>query len=98
VVAYGFTARAALKAVQSARARGLPVGLLRPITLWPFDKSLFSKYAQEEQRFLVPEMNMGQFAELLRSAVRGNSVNSLTQVNGETITPAAILAAIEEAF
>jgi 2-oxoglutarate/2-oxoacid ferredoxin oxidoreductase subunit alpha len=98
VVSYGFTARAALKAVKTARARGLPVGLLRPIALWPFDQALFSNYAGEGRRFLVPEMNLGQFAELLRSATGGNRVRSLTQVNGETILPAAILAAIEEAF
>jgi 2-oxoglutarate ferredoxin oxidoreductase subunit alpha len=98
VVAYGFTARAALKAVKLARARGLPVGLLRPVTLWPFDKSMFAKHAGDGQRFLVPEMNLGQYADLLRSAVGKNSVHSLTQVNGETIAPAAILAAIEEAF
>jgi 2-oxoglutarate/2-oxoacid ferredoxin oxidoreductase subunit alpha len=94
VIAYGITARAALKAVQLARARGLPVGLLRPITLWPFDKSLFSSYAG--RRFLVPEMNMGQYADLVRGAVAGSRVDSLAQVNGETITPTTILAAIEE--
>jgi 2-oxoglutarate ferredoxin oxidoreductase subunit alpha len=98
VVAYGFTARAALKAVKSARAQGISVGLLRPVTLWPFDKALFAKYAGEGRRFLVPEMNLGQFAELLRTVVGGNPVDSLTQVNGKTITPASILAAIEEAF
>jgi len=98
VVAYGFTARAALKAVKSARARGLPVGLLRPVTLWPFDRSLFAKYAGEKRRFLIPEMNMGQFADLVRSSIGGNRVDSLTQVNGDTIAPSAILAAIEEAF
>ena len=96
VVAYGFTARAALKAVKLARARGRSVGLLRPITLWPFDKSLFTQYAG--RRFLVPEMNMGQYAELVRAAVAGSRVDSLTQVNGETITPATILEAIEEAI
>jgi 2-oxoglutarate/2-oxoacid ferredoxin oxidoreductase subunit alpha len=98
VVAYGFTARAALKAVKSAQARGLPVGFLRPVALWPFDKSLFTKYAEEGRRFLVPEMNLGQYAELLRSAAGGDCVQSLTQVNGETISPATILAALEEAF
>jgi 2-oxoglutarate ferredoxin oxidoreductase subunit alpha len=98
VVAYGFTARAALKAVKTARSHGLPVGLLRPITIWPFDRPLFAHYAGERRRFLVPEMNLGQVAEIVRSAVGGSRVDSLTQVNGETITPAGILAAIKEAF
>jgi len=95
VVAYGFTARAALKAVKSARLRGLPVGFLRPVTLWPFDKSLLAGYAGEGRRFLVPEMNLGQYAELVRSAVGENRVDSLTQINGQTITPSAVLKAIE---
>jgi len=96
IIAYGFTARAALRAAKIARDRGRRVGLLRPITLWPFDKSVFEPYAG--RRFLVPEMNMGQYAELVRSAVAGSRVDSLTQVNGVTITPGTILAAIEEAF
>jgi 2-oxoglutarate/2-oxoacid ferredoxin oxidoreductase subunit alpha len=98
VVAYGFTARAALKAVQSARARGLAVGLLRPVTLWPLDHPLFEKFAGKRRRFLVPEMNLGQFAGLLRSVVGESPVLSQMKVNGETFTPAEILAAIEEAF
>jgi 2-oxoglutarate ferredoxin oxidoreductase subunit alpha len=98
VVAYGITARAALKAVTDARARGLPAGLLRPVTVWPFDGSLYRKYAAEGRRFLVPEMNLGQFAGLVRSAAGNDCVRSLTQVNGETIPPAAILEAVEEAF
>jgi pyruvate/2-oxoacid:ferredoxin oxidoreductase alpha subunit len=59
---------------------------------------MFATFAGEGRRFLVPEMNLGQYAGLLRSAAGGSRVESLTQVNGETITPAAILAAIEEAF
>ncbi|RJR44917.1 MAG: hypothetical protein C4576_12660 [Desulfobacteraceae bacterium] len=98
VVAYGFTARAALKAVRLARNKGLPVGLLRPVTIWPFDRFLFAGAAGRGKRFLVPEMNLGQMTELVRSAAGGGRVDSLTQVNGETIEPAAILSAIEEAF
>ena len=98
VVAYGFTARAALKAVKIARTQGLPAGLLRLVTIWPFDRALFARHAGEGRRFLVPEMNLGQVADLVRSAAGGRRVDSLTQVNGETIEPAAVLAAIEEAF
>jgi 2-oxoglutarate ferredoxin oxidoreductase subunit alpha len=96
VVAYGFTARSALRAVKLARAKGLEVGLLRLVTLWPFDSAPFVELASAGAHFLVPEMNLGQVAELVRAAAGGSRVDSLTQVNGTTISPATILAAIEE--
>jgi 2-oxoglutarate/2-oxoacid ferredoxin oxidoreductase subunit alpha len=96
VVAYGFTARAALKAVRVAREEGLPVGLLRLVTIWPFDYRLFPPLASAGCRFLVPEMNMGQLSHLVRSSVGEEKVLSLTQTNGTTITPGRILTAIRE--
>jgi len=97
VVAYGFTARSALRAVTLARAQGLKTGLLRLITIWPFDRDLFGGLSKKNVPFLVPEMNLGQVAELVKAVVGQDRVTSLTQVNGTTITPAKILAAIEEA-
>jgi 2-oxoglutarate ferredoxin oxidoreductase subunit alpha len=96
VVAYGFTARSALGAVRQARERGLKAGLLRLITIWPFDDQLISRVAGAVRGFLVPEMNLGQVDGLVRSAAGGAPVRSLTQVNGSTISPAAILAALGE--
>lgn len=96
VVAYGFTARSALRAVRQARQEGMAVGLLRLITIWPFDGELISRVAQEARGFLVPEMNLGQVDGLVRSAAGDTPVKSLTQVNGSTISPASILAALGE--
>ncbi len=98
VVAYGFTARAALRAVRKARAQGLAVGLLRLVTIWPFNEEAISRLAQQGIRFLVPEMNLGQVAGLVKSAALGMDVRSLAQANGSTIEPAAIYAAIREAL
>ena len=96
VVAYGFTARAALRAVRLARADGLKVGLLRLITIWPFPDWLIAE--TPGARFLVPEMNLGQVAGMVRAAAGGRETLGLTQVNGTTISPASILTAIKEAL
>jgi 2-oxoglutarate ferredoxin oxidoreductase subunit alpha len=98
VVAYGFTARAALRAVRQARQRGIRAGLLRLITIWPFHEALISGLAEPGRRFLAPEMNLGQVAGLVRAAAGGCETLSFTQVNGSTISPATLLAAIEEAM
>ncbi len=98
VVAYGFTARSALHAVKLARQAGLPVGMLRLITLWPFCREIVEEIAARVVQFLVPEMNLGQVADLVRAASSGRRVEALSQVNGKTIAPASILEAIEGMF
>jgi 2-oxoglutarate ferredoxin oxidoreductase subunit alpha len=96
VVAYGFTARAALRAVRLAREAGRKVGLLRLITIWPFNDALISGLAKPGVSFLVPEMNLGQVYSLVRAAAGGCQVKNLSQVNGVTISPKSILSALEE--
>lgn len=62
VVAFGCTARSARHAVAQARAEGLKCGLLRPITVWPFPEARIREIidAGKVQRFIVPEVNLGQ--------------------------------------
>jgi 2-oxoglutarate ferredoxin oxidoreductase subunit alpha len=60
VIAYGFTARSALKAVQTARANGQKVGLIRLKTIWPFPETLFNELPKTVKKIFVPEMNQGQ--------------------------------------
>ena len=96
VVAYGFTARAALRAVRQAREAGRKAGLLRLLTIWPFNDGLISGLAKPGVSFLVPEMNLGQVYSLVRAAAGGCLVRSLSQVNGTTIAPKSILSALEE--
>jgi 2-oxoglutarate ferredoxin oxidoreductase subunit alpha len=95
VVANGFTARSALRAVKLARQAGLLVGMLRLITIWPFCREIVEEIAARDVRFLVPEMNLGQVADMVRAASSGRPVEALGQVNGKTIAPASILQAIE---
>lgn len=96
VVAYGFTARAALRAVRQAREQGVKAGLLRLVTVWPFHQRLIAELAERGANFLVPEMNLGQVELLVRAAAQGRPVMPLHQVNGATIAPQAVLAALKE--
>ena len=71
VVAFGIAARIAKGAIKNARTGGLKVGLLRPITLWPFPFFKIQELAQKTKHFLVFEMNMGQMLEDVRLALGG---------------------------
>lgn len=71
VVAFGTSARLIRPAIEAARADGLRVGLIRPITLWPFPSRLVADVAERVSTFLVVEMNMGQMLEDVRLAVNG---------------------------
>ncbi len=71
VVAYGTTARIALTAVRRARAEGIKVGLIRPITLWPFPTEAIANAAKTVKHFLTVEMSMGQMVQDVRLAVDG---------------------------
>lgn len=63
VTGYGISGRIAKAAVRQARRKGLPVGFIRPITLWPFPKAVYRKAAQTAKQMLVVEMSHGQMIE-----------------------------------
>jgi len=71
VVGFGAAGRVALSAVRAARAEGVPVGLLRPITLNPFPGGIIEELSQQVDAMLVVEMNAGQMLEDVRLAVSG---------------------------
>jgi len=68
IAAYGITARVAKGALNLARAKGMKVGLIRPITLWPFPDEAFRELAESAAKFLVVEMSNGQFIEDVKLA------------------------------
>jgi 2-oxoglutarate ferredoxin oxidoreductase subunit alpha len=72
-LAFGTAARVARSVVYTARQEGLKVGLLRPITLYPFPQRPIQELAQKGVRFLVLEMNLGQMLEDCRLAVNGST-------------------------
>jgi 2-oxoglutarate ferredoxin oxidoreductase subunit alpha len=71
IVAYGLAARVAHRAVEIAREKGIRVGLLRPITLWPFPTVKIRELASKVMGMLVVEMNAGQMIEDVRLSVEG---------------------------
>jgi 2-oxoglutarate ferredoxin oxidoreductase subunit alpha len=71
VVAFGTAGRIAQSAIRQAREEGLKVGLLRPISLYPFPSEAITKIATKVKRILVVEMNGGQMVEDVRLAVEG---------------------------
>jgi 2-oxoglutarate ferredoxin oxidoreductase subunit alpha len=85
-VTYGFTARSGLYAVKQLRKGGIPVGMIRLQTLWPFPEGMVAEASQRVQRLLVPEMNMGQVEGEVRK-VAHCPVEGFHQVNGEIIHP-----------
>jgi 2-oxoglutarate ferredoxin oxidoreductase subunit alpha len=97
VIAYGICARGAKAAVLAARAEGIKVGLLRPITLWPFPTEAVSKLTQRVKRILVVEMNYGQLVREVKCANRGCAeVNFLGEDVGQLIRPEVILSEIRK--
>jgi len=96
LIAYGITARACEDAIEEARAKGLKVGMLRPITIWPFPEDVILRWAERVKTLIVPEMNRGQMIHPIREAVAGKcEVRSLSKIGGEIHTPGEILAALE---
>jgi len=95
VVAYGATARAARQALKIARARfGRKVGLLRLKTLWPFPEQALERVAENAQRIVVAEMNLGQIALEVERVVGRRKVLRVGRADGQMGTPDQIVDAI----
>jgi len=71
VAAYGTVARIIKNVIKMAEKEGIKVGLIRPITLWPFPVAAFEKYSEVPKAFLSVELNAGQMVEDVRLAVNG---------------------------
>ena len=97
VVAFGITARVAKNAINEARAKGVKVGMIRPITLWPFPKKPLLAAADKCKAFICVEMNMGQMMEDVELAIRCKKpVYLCNRVGGMIPSPEEVLAKIEE--
>ena len=96
LVAYGSVARIAKASMEAARAKGLKVGLIRPITLWPFPDKVIEEAALNVKKFLVIEMSAGQMVEDVRLAVNGKTaVDFYGRMGGGVPTEEEILKHIE---
>jgi 2-oxoglutarate ferredoxin oxidoreductase subunit alpha len=95
VVAYGSTARSAQRAISMARARyGRKVGLLRLKTLWPFPEAVLERAAENVQRVVVAEMNLGQIALEVERLVGRSKVVRVGRADGQVVPPEQILDAM----
>jgi 2-oxoglutarate ferredoxin oxidoreductase subunit alpha len=97
LIAFGSSARICQKAIEIARAQGLKLGLLRPITLWPFPKAIVAAYADKVKGMLSVELNAGQMVEDVRLVVNGKiKVEHFGRLGGIVFTPDEIVHAVKE--
>lgn len=96
IVAYGASARVARSAVNKAREQGYKVGLIRPITLWPFPVQALKKAAATAKSFLVVEMSMGQMVDDVKLAIDCRvPVHFYGRTGGMIPTPNQVLEDVE---
>ncbi len=98
VVAFGIASRVAKNAVVAARAEGIKVGLIRPITLWPFPTKALRKAADQVKSFISVELNMGQMIEDVKLATQcKRPVTLCNRAGGMIPSPEQVLDAIRQA-
>ena len=98
IVAFGSVARICLKAIEDARAAGIKVGLLRPITLWPFPSKRIGELAAKMRGILTVELNAGQMIEDVRLAAPASDVFHFGRMGGMVPNPEEVLTALKQHF
>mgnify|MGYP004643321283 FL=1 len=97
IVAYGAAARVAKNAVLAAREQGIRVGIVRPITLWPFPEDTLKKVSATAKAFLSVELSMGQMIEDVKLAIDcSRPVYLCNRTGGMVMKPDEVLAKIKE--
>ena len=97
MVAFGSCARIAQKAMDDARAQGIKVGLLRPITLWPFPSKQIAERAKQVKGILSVEINAGQMIEDIKLAVNCSvPVQHFGRLGGIVPDPDEVVNALKE--
>lgn len=99
VIAFGIAARIAKGAIKRLREEGVKVGLLRPITLWPFPYRVIKDFSKKVKHFFVFEMNMGQMLEDVKLGLEGNAeVHFYGRPGGVILTPLEIARVISSQY
>ena len=97
MVAFGSVARICAKARELAQEKGIKVGIVRPITLWPFPKKAINEAAKGKKGILVVELNAGQMIEDVRLAVHDAlPVEHFGRMGGIIPSPTEIVEALEQ--
>ena len=95
VFAYGVSAKSAKFAVKELRSKGIKVGLLRPLTIWPFPDDAVLEMAKKVKTIIVPEMNLGQIVNEVQRASKGQcEIRGIFRVDTDPIHPKQIMNAI----
>jgi 2-oxoglutarate ferredoxin oxidoreductase subunit alpha len=97
IIAYGASSRPALGALELARKNGLPVGMLRLITVWPFPRTQVAEIGKQFRKIVVPEMCLGQLSREIERFVPC-PVIPVTKIGGISHTVAEIYQVVEEAL
>lgn len=105
IFAAGITSRAAKEAVVMARKKGIKVGLMRPLTIWPFPDAVVKKFLGDKKAIIVPELNEGQLSLELKRVMGGiwnyetrktKNIVEIHKTDGQLIKPDKILQTIME--
>ena len=98
IAAFGIAARVSKNAINEARKQGIKVGMIRPITLWPFPKEVFRRAADKVNSFISVELSMGQMIEDVRLATECKKpVTLCNRAGGMIPSPDQVLEAIKKA-
>ena len=98
IVAFGIAARVSQNAIVEARKQGIKVGMIRPITLWPFPKKPLLAAADKVKSFISVELSMGQMIEDVKLATECKKpVTLCNRVGGMIVTPEQVLEEIKKA-
>jgi len=96
-VAYGTTSRIVKTAIKQAAAKGIKVGMIRPITLWPYPYAIYKDINPNAKGILGVEMSQGQLVDDIKIGIEGRlPVYFYGRTGGMVPTPAGILAEIEK--
>jgi pyruvate/2-oxoacid:ferredoxin oxidoreductase alpha subunit len=99
LVGYGIVGRVLKSVVEQARGRGLPVGLLRPITLYPFPVEQIRALSRQAKAFVVVEMSTGMLVDDVRLALEGRTpVEFYSRVGGNVPSAEEVIAFLERTF
>ena len=97
VVAFGIASRVSKNAIVEARKAGIKVGMIRPITLWPFPKAALAEAAKQVKAFLSVELSMGQMIEDVELSIRcARPVMLCNRAGGMIPSPEEVYASITE--
>ncbi len=98
IIAYGSVSLAVKEAIKAFRAKGVKIGLFRPITLWPSPAKRIKHYTDMVKNILVVELNIRQYTEEIERVSSRLDIKGLYKVNGRAISPHEIVKKVKEEF